>query len=157
MRFVSLFAITELSGPSQLGLLRHVFWKSTWEENMEGKRNISVLMTVVLQENRKLERRDQGKVSTIYLRWVIFVNFNCPGVIFPCAVRRKVGEYEKWKVYGAVFATLLAAQLNRVTDFMVPGILVCVFSKARPCNIYCANSVKFLHLTDGFKKEVRRT
>jgi hypothetical protein len=37
-------------------------------ENMEGKRNISMLMTVVLEENWNLERRDQGKVPTIYLR-----------------------------------------------------------------------------------------
>ena len=32
------------------------------------------------------------------------------------------------KSVGAVFAKLLAAQLNKVTDFMVPGIILCVYS-----------------------------
>jgi hypothetical protein len=34
---------------------------------MEGKGNISMLMTVVLEENLNLECQDQGKVPTIYL------------------------------------------------------------------------------------------
>ena len=120
-------------------------------ENVEGKRKISMLMTVILEENLNFDVQNKAKfqpfICDVWLPFRLLVPMLSSLVHYDVrSVSMEVKSVEELYLQVASYST------DQGSHRLYGARRSCICTKVRRWNVSCAKSVKFVHLTQrGFK------